>query len=104
MKFEIIMYEEKYNLNIDSQRFGSLSTPKTEPVEFELDSLSYDCRIVFYLLAKNLLEKDQVIATSVLDLVDEKAKLRKGGYKLLMWFNNQVNPKDQFHSYGMEYV
>lgn len=94
------MLGEKYRLHFEQDTLTSLVTPSLAPLKFEVESLSYDTRLVFSLLAKNLLGTNQVVATSVLDLVDDKMRLRSGTFKLFMWMNSHVDEKRQYHSYG----
>lgn len=100
IRFDLISLGEKYALHFDDEVLASLVNPSLEPLRFEVDSLSYDARVVVSLLAKNVLEENQVIATSVLDLVDDKMRLREGTFKLFMWLNSDVDQRQQYHSYG----
>ena len=100
LEYDLISLSEKYRLPFDPQHFQSLSQPSVQTVEFELDSLSHDSRIVFKLKARNLLDRNDVVATSVLDLLDEKLHLREGSFRLLMWLNDFVDEKNRYQSYG----
>lgn len=100
IKFDLIMLGEKYRLHFEHDTLTSLTSPSLAPLKFELESLAYDARLVFSLLAKNLLGANQVVATSVLDLIDDKMRLRSGTFKLFMWMNSHVDEKRQYHSYG----
>ena len=94
------MLGEKYPLHFENENLISLIHPALDPLKFDIDCLSYDARIVFSLLSKNMLEDNQIIATSVLDLVDDKMRLRSGTFKLFMWLNSHVDEDQQYHSYG----
>ena len=100
LEYDLISLSEKYRLPFNPQHFQSLSQPSVQTVEFELDSLSHDSRIVFKLKARNLLDRNDVVATSVLDLLDEKLHLREGSFRLLMWLNDFVDEKNRYQSYG----
>ena len=102
IRFDLVMLGEKYNLYFEDDTLISLINPGLDALEFEIESLSYDARLVISLLAKNSLEENQVIATSVLDLVDDKMRLRSGPFKLFMWLNSEVDESEQYHSYGIE--
>jgi hypothetical protein len=97
------MLGEKYPLHFENENLTSLVHPALDELKFDIESLSYDARIVFSLLAKNMLEDNQIIATSVLDLVDDKLRLRSGTFKLFMWLNSHVDEDQQYHSYGNVY-
>jgi hypothetical protein len=104
IQFDLIMSNEKYPLHFEDDALVSFINPGLDPLEFEIDSLSYDARIVFSILARNILDKNQVIATSVLDLIDDKMRLRSGNFKLFMWLNSKVDETQQYHSYGRDFA
>lgn len=93
--------DEKYNLYCEDDTLTSFINPGLDPLHFELDSLSFDARIVISIIAKNILDQNQVVATSVIGLVDDRMKLRTGNYKLFMWLNSKVDETQQYHSYGL---
>lgn len=94
------MFGEIYSISYESLYLKSLSDPDLPIINFEVESLSYDCRLVIYLLGKNLVEKNKIIATSVIDLISETGEMRSGCFKLLMWFNSKIDPNDKIHSFG----